>query len=860
MTYLAPFSALRSVLLTTTIVAGVAASSASAQQTETQDLPPEATGAEPDGAGNEEPFVPSNEIIVTATRRAESVQDIPLNIAAVGGEQIAEQGLTELSDLLPFVPGINIVDRGGRQGNPIIVRGLNLDAIGSGDGNNDGGGTVATYIGEIPLFVDLKLNDLERVEVLLGPQGTLYGAGTLGGAIRYIPRRPQFGEITVEGRSELSKYSEAESASYQLGTTINLGLSDNFAIRTSFDYEDDSGFIDYVNVVDQIGVTNPDTPAGLSRIEDADGEETVSARFAARWEPTTWLDATATYYYQNADIEGRRVSHYRSDVPGLLDGTASVGRYENAFRVREPNRIENDLLALEATADLGFAELTSATGWSSFSDDGQRDQTTLLITLEYSYELFPSFTAYTREEGESERFNQELRLVSTHGGPFNWIIGAFYNKLDSAGYSAEYVPNYVQYVNGPDLDFGLTDRPDALEYFSTSRGQLEEFAVFGELGYELFDGFTVTVGGRYYDYNLKAAATVDFPLFEPLSYRPLTLDQISELEFDPELAQSDDGFLFKANVAWEVTNDLLLYGTVSEGYRIGGVNGVGECEEFDPNEPDTQGACALAPGQAYFPGGPNDVSVRDERQFLPDKTRNYEVGLKSTLLDGTLLFNAAAYYIDWIDPQLGSATVNANIPITVNGGGAESKGVELSADWRPTDRINIRGNFSYIDAKLTADVPSLIRSIGPQTDSEIFPTAFEDGRAGDRLPGAPETQFSLFGAYSLPMANGDNLRFNASYSWQADVLTRAGGRGSGLTLGSYGVANAAISYEADRFVATVFADNIFDEFAETGVIGSELSNRDVFDFDGNPVYVRGFATHILPPRQIGVRLKLLFGE
>jgi outer membrane receptor protein involved in Fe transport len=112
-------------------------------------------------------------ITVTATRRAESVQDIPLNIAAVGGDQIEEQGFDELSDMLSFVPGINVVDRGGRQGNPLIVRGLNADGLGSGDGNNDGGGTVATYIGEIPLFVDLKLNDMQRVEVLLGPQGSL---------------------------------------------------------------------------------------------------------------------------------------------------------------------------------------------------------------------------------------------------------------------------------------------------------------------------------------------------------------------------------------------------------------------------------------------------------------------------------------------------------------------------------------------------------------------------------------------------------------------------------------------------------------------------------------------------------------
>ena len=118
-------------------------------------------------------------IIVTATRRAEGVQDIPLNIAAVGEAQIEEQGFEELADTLAYIPGINVVDRGGRQGNPIIVRGLNADPLGSGDGNNDGGGSVATYVGEIPVYIALKLNDLERVEVLLGPQGTLYGAGTL---------------------------------------------------------------------------------------------------------------------------------------------------------------------------------------------------------------------------------------------------------------------------------------------------------------------------------------------------------------------------------------------------------------------------------------------------------------------------------------------------------------------------------------------------------------------------------------------------------------------------------------------------------------------------------------------------------
>jgi len=143
-----------------------------------------------------------DEIIVTATRRAESIQDIPFNIAAIGGDQIEQQGFDDIAQLIDYVPGINILDQGGRDGNRIVVRGINADPIAGGGGGagSDGGGTVSPYIGEIPLYVDLRLNDLERVEVLLGPQGTLYGAGTMGGAIRYIPKKASFDGFSAELR------------------------------------------------------------------------------------------------------------------------------------------------------------------------------------------------------------------------------------------------------------------------------------------------------------------------------------------------------------------------------------------------------------------------------------------------------------------------------------------------------------------------------------------------------------------------------------------------------------------------------------------------------------------------------------
>ncbi len=770
-------------------------------------------------------------VYVTATRREETVQDVPVNIAAVGQAQIEEQGFTELADVLAYVPGINIVDRGGRQGNPIIVRGLNADPIGPGDGNNNGGGTVATYIGEIPVYVDLKLNDMQRVEVLLGPQGTLYGAGTLGGAIRYIPNRPDFSGDSLSVRAEGYQYSEASSLSSSGGFTFNKALGDTFAIRGSLDMSKDSGFVDQPYVVNEIGVSDPDPDfsnptavnANLHRVKDADSEEVLSGRIAARWAPLSWLDGTLTYYYQDADIGGRRISSLRSTVP--------VGEYENAKRVLEPNKITNELLALEVTADLGFAELTSATGYSRFKDNGQRDQTDLLISLEYSYESFPTFTAFTHERGKEETINQEIRLVSKTDGPFNWIVGGFYNEFKGAGFSAEYTPGYA--------DFAGFDRPDDLEYYSQARSNLVERAIFGEIAYDITEALTLTVGARAYDYELKEFSAVDFPLFDPDFVAP-SLSEIGDQPFDPDLGQKDDGVLGKVNLAWKVNPDFLLYSTISQGYRIGNSNGLGECGPFVPNA--TQGACALAPGQQYGPGA-GDVSIRDERQFTADKTNNYELGVKSSWLGGDLILNGAIYYIEWVDPQVSSATVNASIPITVNAEGAESRGFEVSGDWRLTDQLRVRGSYSLTKSELTAPVPDLVRTITPPG----FAAAFEDGESRDRLPGSPENQFSIFASYDHPLWDGD-LTWNIGYAWQGDVLSRAGGRGDSLTLDAFGMANASVVYDAGPWQATLFVNNLFDEYAETGVTGTILSNQTV-----NGANVRSYYTNIAPPRAIGLR-------
>ncbi|GLQ20412.1 TonB-dependent receptor [Algimonas porphyrae] len=796
-----------------------------------------------------------DEIIVTATRRAESIQDIPFNIAAVGAAQIEEQGFGDIAQLIEFVPGINIVDQGGRDGNRIVVRGLNADPISGGGGGagSDGGGTVSPYIGEIPLFVDLRLNDLERVEVLLGPQGTLYGAGTMGGAIRYIPKRPQFDDYSVEARADAYSYKEGDGISTDIGFTVNVPLGERLALRGNVDVLDDKGFIDYPFVSRLPGFFNPDpdftnqadVDANLLRVEDANYEKVQTYRLGLRAQPTDWLDVNLTYYGQVAKNGGRTTSGLRGPVP--------AGEYEAPLRVVEPAKLDTELWAVEVTADLGFAELTSATGISEENFYGQRDQTDLLISLEYSYETFPTFTGFTLEEEKSERINQELRLVSQNEGPLDWIVGYFYNQANNVGISSEFTPGFGDFAFGPGTSAQLND----LEYYAVGRSELVEQAVFGEIGYQLTDRWDVTGGIRVYNYTLDTAdafpdpvnpqTTVFFPYFGcPSGQCGLSLEAADRDSTYPlGLNQEFSGELFKLNTSYEVSDAATLYATFSQGYRIGASNGLAPCP--DVFVPGPQGQCGLTPGQQFGPNA-GDIAQINEREFFPDTVDNFEIGAKTQWLDGDLTLNVVAYFIDWKDPQVASASVNANLPITVNAGAAESKGLEVLGSWAVTDRFNLRGNYSYVDSELSEAVPSLVRTITPPG----FGTAFEDGQVGDRLPGSPKHQFSVFGDYEQPFWNGDWFA-NAALTYQSSVLSRTGGRGSSLTLPSYARVNVATGYGEDNWRLTVYVDNLFDDYSETSVTGTSLSSQ-----APSGLTVRSFRTNVLPPRSVGARLRITY--
>ena len=780
-------------------------------------------------------------IEVTATRRSGSLQEVPINISALTSDVMAQQDIEDLDDVARWVPGLTVTDQGGRSDSPVIVRGLNTNS----SGPSSDGGTVATYFGEIPLFLNMRLIDVDRVEVLIGPQGTLYGAGTLGGAIRYIPKAVDLNFTSGEVFGDAYSVSESDSLGGEGGFIFNAPLIDGeMGVRMSLNYFNNPGFLDYNYVVREGGVSLPDpdwnddaaVSENLRRVEDANGEDTLTARIALRWVPNDWLDGTLSYFYQKQEVEGRSITQFdalAADNP-LSD---VIGPYESAYRYEEPREKEDELLSLELKADLGFAELVSATGYSQFDAIGQRDQTDLLIRLDYSYEEFPAFSAYTEEVDERKILTQELRLVSQAEGPLSWIAGFYYNKTEYDGYSKEFTPGFDEYAIDV-WEVGGNYRPDSLEYYSVSNTETTESAFYGELSYEVNEKLNVTLGMRAYQYDIESASAIDLPLY----YSVFEGRGEDSIELDYSSAPADDsGTLFKFNASYQFDDNTMGYVTISEGFRIGGANGVGACPP-DIDDIATQIVCALP----------------DEQNYEPDTTTNYELGLKSSYFKNRLQLNLALFNVDWDDAQVGGATINGQQPITTNAEGANSRGAEISVRALATDNITLYATYSKTIAKLTADVPFLFGVFGEQGSAL---QDYYDGKDGDRLPGSPEQQFSFGVNYATEVLDGKMLDLNYGLTAQDDVFSTVGLRQNGEALPGYAVSNFNAKLSDEVWSVTFYIDNLFDKYAYTSVRRDRgdmgLATFASMTPNGTEL-LRNYGHYVLTPRTVGLKFNYQF--
>jgi iron complex outermembrane receptor protein len=770
------------------------------------------------------------EIVVTSTRRSTSVQETPISITAVSGETVQHLGMQTLDQMATLVPGLNLINSGPWGNSTIIMRGLNANSINGTGNDTTGGGTVGVYLGETPLYADFKLLDINRVESLMGPQGTLYGAGTLAGAIRYVPNRPDLANFSSDVGGRAYELKEGSGAGHEEQATLNVPLiTGMLGIRGTFANYYDPGFIDYPDIVRIPGFGNPQPDfnnpvvrdANLVREKDLNYEKTFSTRISTLFTPFSYLEGLLTYAHQNTNTGGRQLQS--TDAIG-------TGPYEAGFRYAEPSERRADLVGIEVTAKLfGIADLVGSSSYTRQTVDTVRDQTDLLLYLSdtggYGYEDFPQFIAYTTGATTRRQHTNEIRLVSNDQGRFTWIVGYFKNTLTSNSLGIEYTPGLPKF-------FGI-DRPDQMEYYSSTDLSQTEKATYGELGFKITSAWQVTAGGRHYKYDVFQRNLTDLPLLNKGPY-----------EFSPKERKGTtgaSGSLYKFNTSYKISATIMAYATVSQGYRLGGFNPVAPCPE------------GVLTGQ-------NVCALPREQQFLPDKTLNKEIGLRTQWFDHRLTVNADVYYIDWKDVQVNGITQNGAVGITTNGARAVSKGVEWSLQGALPYGFGVTANYTYTNAKLTQAVKGLVDD--RYTLTGVTPGA-GDAQAGDRLPGSPEHKGAVYASWSHGLPNDAVFRADYGVALQSNVFTKVGDRASGEALGGFATHQLAFSVEKDNWMVGLYGENIWNKYAATAVTNDKSFNYTVLGgtaADPTAFAVRRYARTIIRPREIGLQFRMKFGQ
>ncbi len=752
-------------------------------------------------------------VIVTAQRREQDILDVPYNISALSGDEIALRQTFDTTELLRSVAGVTMADRGQRNAavvNSIRIRGLNVDSAALGDYAVSAVSTVSTYVDDTPIFANFLLKDIQRVEVLRGPQGTLYGSGALGGTVRYVMNPPVLGEWSGSVGGALSSVEGSDGIGAAGDLTLNLPVGDTFAIRLNLAGADYPGITDYVNlyVLDDEGL--PIAPNGVldpateyRRKKDADDVQMWYGRLAARWEPSDTFNATLSVYAQSDDVGGRR-----QQTPGT-DGYGRPYRdYENGSIQLEPSTRDVLMGALEMNLDLGFATLTSSTSYYDHSGDSTSENTGFYAQAGFLsfYYNYPRPMASAVRTWSDRSLIEELRLVSDTGSKFDYVAGLWYQDQNRDSGQDSFLRGYKRWFDaadpfGADLDFLVSGDQD---FYYRFEDDFTEKAVYGELTWHVTDRIDVTGGLRWFNDDSTNHSLINLPLYTFLDNRTAATFKTSE-----------DDTLFKGNVAIHVGDDDLVYVTYSQGYRRGGANAV--------------------PTTGFFAESPAWLT------YSSDTVDNYEIGIKGTVA-GTR-YDLSVYQIDWNDPQLNTATPNWGFFAVANGKSAQSQGVELQLSGDIGDSVTWGFGWAYTDAQLTADFTS------PANSAVVF--QFD----GARLPGAPENTLNASLDWRKAIMGDKTFVAHVDGYYQSDTVNALSQSPAfNVNLDSFQIWGTAFTLVADKWNASLWFKNIFNEKGVTGTFTElYMGTAPAIGYYGN-----GAKDLISLPRTVGLSFNYSF--
>jgi iron complex outermembrane receptor protein len=737
------------------------------------------------------------EIVVTAEKRESTVQKTPISITAISGSDLQAQGLSDIASVAQQVPGVSFKTSGPGQ-TEFEMRGLT-----STGGESP---TVGFYLDDAVLtpaamaqngktVIDPSLFDLNRVEVLRGPQGTLYGAGSMGGTIKLVTNQPDPKAFAANVEVIGSGTTNGGGFNHTENVMLNIPLiQDVAALRLVGTDKYIDGWIDRKVLnpfpTEVNGSTARGDVAGAPVAEDfrhSNTEHLQAGRATLLIQPTDRLSITLGFMHQSLTQDG----------PSTIDSPPLNETHYQPFDVSEPFEDKFNLYTLTGRFNFDSFQLVSASAYW----DRQQNQTQDISEAMQDYiggffgppAAFPfSTTGSVTEAGNTwfgfgpgtiteddytRQFSEELRLASTGNGPLQWLVGGYYSSFGATSHVFSFYPDTN---TGFNADFGTNNLAD-----NHRKVDIDQYAAFGEVSYMLPDNLRASVGARYYQYHSNSVTSVS----------GVSANGTSDPLFG--LAQNS-GVTPKVDLAYIPDNNTTVYGTVSKGFRPGG-----------PNSPIPVPPCASAA----------------PTQFGPDSVWNYELGEKLRFFDSRISVNGAIYYEDWTNVQQQVAP-SCGFKFTANAGKAKVYGAELELAVVLMPGFLLSQNVGYTHA----------------TNSTTLPAA--GVVAGQRLLDVPEVTANTALSYKQPLANDMNFVSRLTNSYVSGIQDITFTRNS---LPAYDLVGLRAGVETGRWSAMLFADNLTNKMALLGDTGALSANISILN---------RVATN--QPRTIGVDLNFKF--
>lgn len=740
------------------------------------------------------------EIIVTATKREVALQDVPLSVTAFTEDDIVRQGFRQIDDYVGKIPGLTF-SRREPGGTTVLMRGCTISGLSFG-----GSSTTSIYLDEQPITMagrepDPRLIDVQRVEALSGPQGTLFGDASQCGSLRIITNKPDPSAFAGWVDVGLNQVKDGDTG-YGASAMLNMPLAqDRVALRLVGFLEEEAGYVDNVLSASPGGTFDN---AELVD-EDVNSATDTGGRAALRFNiDDNWtLDAMGIYQKREADGFGD------VDLAENFYAGRDIGELE---QVRfNPDSWDDEWYQLGLTLEgsLDFADFVITGSYFNRDTVYEADATSYQFAFNQLNEFFKAYyddpyiaiydfggdpRAFAFNHEESDRWSVEARLSTPADSTSRWsgIVGVFYNREE--GHTLFYAGNeqfdtspafvYLNYLAAYyDPNFPLPAPPSGGNWFTgVYDGTFEQKAVFGEIGFDVTDDFNITVGGRFFDIELDRTLKQG-SLFQ-LGTEP---DCGVDFCFADAVGTADEtGFVPKITLDYNLDDNTMVYATYSEGFRRGGANAARATSIFGPGQPNSS--------------------------FDSDTMKNYEIGFKGTWADGRVQLFGTAYHMIWEGIQLQAEDPDPNIFTLgiVNFPEAEIDGVELQFSWLPAEGWDVSGTLGWNDGEISKDAV-----LFEETDEPVTVTG------GTQLPIMPDWKGSLSVEYRFTQEMlGGEPYVRLDHTYNGEATSSLEGIQSIVfvnpvrTLDPYHITDLRFGIDAEGWSAALYVENVFDERAE----------------------------------------------